>query len=383
MSHIAIVAVGYNRPDSMATLLDSVGRIITDNCIDLIISIDKGKRQSEIIDVAERFVWKFGNKRIRAFDERQGLRKHILQCGDLTEEYDAVIVLEDDLVVSPFCVSYVEQAIDFYGNSPKIAGISLYKHLFHPGVSRPFEPCNNGYDAFLMQFAQSWGQCWTKRMWKEFRSWYTTNENINLSDGHILPDYISAWNEHSWLKYYMRYIVETDKYFVYPMVSLSSNGSDIGQHCSIPINDYQVPMLSGNLKYRFPQFENAVIYDVYFERKKIEDQIFPELEGKKMIDLYGGHVCFFDAKYLISTQVLPYKVLKTLAICYRPIEQNLITPTDGQGIFVYDLSISAATPKDNINILTRYDVRGVHWKRLIKLGLSGLKNAIMLRIRKE
>ena len=105
---VAIVAVGYNRPDSMENLLKSIvnAEYESDN-VDLIISIDKGERHSQIIDVAKKVEWLHGNKTIRAFDERQGLRKHIIQCGDLTEQYDAVVVLEDDLEVSKYYYNYV------------------------------------------------------------------------------------------------------------------------------------------------------------------------------------------------------------------------------------------------------------------------------------
>ena len=65
-----------------------------DNNVDLIISIDKGKRQSEIVEIAKAFDWKYGEKIIRVFSERQGLKKHIIQCGDLTEKYDLVILDE-------------------------------------------------------------------------------------------------------------------------------------------------------------------------------------------------------------------------------------------------------------------------------------------------
>ena len=124
---IAIVAVGYNRPDSMNDLLKSIVKADYDSDrVDLIVSIDKGERQSEVISVAEQISWSFGEKIIRAFSERQGLRNHIIQCGDLTEKYDAVVVLEDDLLVSRYFYSYVKQTLKFYQNDPNIAGISLY-----------------------------------------------------------------------------------------------------------------------------------------------------------------------------------------------------------------------------------------------------------------
>ena len=220
MSSIAIIAAGYNRPDSLERLLGSLLRAdYVGDQVDLVISLDKGRRQQEVINAAEKICWPYGEKKLRIFSERQGLRAHIIQCGDLTEQYDAVVVLEDDLIVAQHFYSYVKQTISRYADDYKIAGISLYRHQIHPGVNRPFEPANNGYDIYLQQFAMSWGQCWTKKMWERFKKWYVVNVEEDLTKGDMLPVYISRWNSQSWLKYFMRYIVEKDKYFVYPYFS--------------------------------------------------------------------------------------------------------------------------------------------------------------------
>ena len=383
MKKTAIVAVGYNRPDSIEQLLHSLLRAdYAGDQVDLVVSLDKGQRQQEIVSAAEKIEWPHGEKIIRAFSERQGLRAHIIQCGDLTNKYDAVVVLEDDLMVAPHFYSYVKQAIGRYADDPHIAGISLYKHQTHPGVNRPFEPAHNGFDVYMQQFAMSWGQCWTKAMWRKFRAWYNENEGKDLSEGNILPSYISHWNKQSWLKYYMRYIVENDKYFIYPYFSLTTNASDAGEHCRIPNNDFQVSMQEGDMEYRFPSFEQAVKYDVFFERVGIEDKVFPEMEGKKLLDLYGNRLNYEGADYLISTKALPYRVVKKAQLRYRPVEMNCLMPSDGEGIYVYDLKKTATAPTANIDIVTRYDVRSLHWKKTLHLGWSGFIDAVLNKVQK-
>lgn len=383
MGTIAIVAVGYNRPDSIKQLLQSLQCADYDqDQVDLVVSVDKGERQQEIVSVVENINWAHGKKKIRAFSQRQGLRSHIIQCGDLTETYDAVVILEDDLMVAPYFYSYVKQAVTRYNDDEHIAGISLYKHQTHPGINRPFEPANNGYDVYLQQFAMSWGQCWTRTMWQHFRAWYNENEGKNLSEGNILPTYISNWNKQSWLKYYMRYIVEEDKYFVYPYFSLATNASDVGEHCRIPNNDFQVSLQEGNPEYRFPHFEDAIKYDVFFERIGIEDKVFPELNGKKLLDLYGDRITYGDTKYLLSINSLPYKVVKTIQLRYRPIEINCIYPSAGEGIYLYDLSVPSDAPRINMDIITRYDVRSLHWKKTFHLGWNGFIEAILNKVQR-
>lgn len=381
MKQMAIVVVGYNRPDSMGRLLQSLLRAdYEEGDVDLMISLDKSERQEELIALANGVSWAHGEKIIRAFPEKQGLRNHILQCGDLTKHYEAVVVLEDDLVVSPYFHSYVRQTLDRYGADDRIAGISLYTLQFHQGAGRPFEAVHTGYDVFFMQVAMSWGQCWTSRMWSGFRQWYDANKEKDLSEGTILPRYISRWSEQSWLKYFMRYLAESRTYFVYPYASLSTNASELGEHCKIPNNDYQVSMLDGRMRYRFPSLEQAVKYDIFFERLDLEDRIFPDLDGKKILDLYGGRAGWEDADYIISTAELPFRKIRELALQYRPMEMNCLYPQPGKGLYIYDAHMPAPQAAQDVNLLTRYDVRAISWKNLLRLGWAGFAGALKRKV---
>lgn len=362
---IVIIAVGYNRPNAMKRLLFSLNEAdYCDDKVDLVISIDKGERQAEIIKVAEELNWEYGKKHIRAFSERQGLRSHILQCGALAKKYDAVVVLEDDLIVSKGFYSYCKQMIEFYDSNYKIAGISLYKHRINHGVNRPFDVAEGVADVFFMQVAQSWGQCWTSRMWEEFERWYDQNDGEIIPDA-TYPEYMARW-ERSWLKYNTKYLVETGKYFVYPYKSLTTNHTDAGEHSIVSCNDCQVPMLEETMEYRCCSFEDGVKYDVFFERVGIEDKVFPELNGVKLLDLMGLRKSFGDADFLFSVQSLPYCVIKEIRLCYRPLEFNLLKPLDGKGIFVYDLRKKATPPKISIDLLTRYDLRCIDFRKALK-----------------
>ena len=375
------IIVGYNRPASLKRLIDSVlNAHYGSEQVDLVISVDKSTNQNQVVDAVKSCVWKYGELKLIVREARMGLRKHILSCGDLVEQYDAIVVLEDDLVVSPFFFDYVKETVSKYAKCEHIGGISLYKHETHPGVHRPFIPDFNGFDAYLMQFAQSWGQCWTRVMWQDFKKWYEKNEKADLGRDLLLPSYIANWNSQSWLKYYMRYLVETNKYFVYPYISLSTNASDIGEHNKNANNDFQVALLSGRKEYNLPDFENAIRYDVYFERQNIEDQIFNEYKGKKIIDLYGQKKDFSDADYLISTQALPYRVELSFQIKFRPHEQNCFRLEAGKDAFLYNLRVNDKKTTVNELGLIRYDVRAISWKRLLRLGAHGFSAAIKIKL---
>lgn len=54
-----------------------------------------------------------------------------------------------------------------------------------------------------------------------------------------------------------------------------------------------------------------------------------------------------NRKYLLSSRVLPYKVIKTFALQMRPQEQNIIYDVQGNDIFLYDTEIEASKSQGN------------------------------------
>ena len=379
--NIAIVTVGYNRKDSLQRLLFSLNDAeYLDDSVDLIISLDKSNKETEIIEMVNSFCWNFGSKRVRTFPIRQGLKSHILQCGDLTKDYDAVIVLEDDLIVSKGFYSYVKQCVDFYADDDRIAGISLYSFQLVPGCLRPFVPSYSGYDVFFMSFAQSWGQCWTRKMWMNFKSWYLAQSNSLTSDG-VIPDFIANWDDKSWLKYYMKYTAERGLYFVYPYVSLTTNFTESGVHNSLANSHFQVPLLNNAIEYRFPPKGKEIMYDSFMERVFTDAYSFPNLSGKVIIDLYGMKTSFGNSDYLISTKNRPFYVVQQLGLCLRPQEENIIRWCQGKGIYVYDLKRSCKKNRSfDSSVLMKYDFRAFSWKKSLNYTLSEFASAVKRKI---
>lgn len=283
----AIVAVGYNRPDCMERLIKSVENAdYPEENITLIISIDCSEKSDEVEKAAREVGWSHGELIIRRYKKRLGLKNHIIQCGDLTEDYDAVIILEDDLVVSKCFYNYVLQALRFYQNEPRIAGISLYSHAWNGYSNYEFTAQKNKYDTYMGQFSITWGQCWIKEEWRKFKSWYGTKSKEGLTVNYKLPEKIEHWGEKSWGKYFVYYIIEKDLYYVIPYISLSTNCSEAGEHNDMVSSSHQVMMLDAeNMDFRFPTFEQAIRYDIFFERMA-DQEIF--VKGINIKD-----ICFF------------------------------------------------------------------------------------------
>ena len=388
---IGIVAVGYNRKISLARLLHSICLAETDDQCDLIVSLDKSDVQDELVEVTKNCSWPEERKLILAHENRLKLKNHILSCGDLTEKYDAVIVLEDDVVVSKYFYNYVKEAIRKYSSDQRIAGISLYSHKTNVEVMRPFHPCESSSDVFLLQFPQSWGQCWTRDMWKAFRTWLqNTNDSVFQSDW--IPDNIKTWGNQSWLKYQVAYCIIENKYYVYPYVSLSTNYTEKGTHNDAQQSTmYQVALQRFSKSYNMFDFENLIRYDAFFERE--DDQAFAKerIFSDKSIcmDLYGYKKNFGDNDLLASSQNLDFEIVKELRLLSRPHEMNLIDGTEGSGIFLYDLKAPQKMKyenkkkKKNRYAVFEYDLKSYDVIHLIPYGMNTLFTDIKCAIRNK
>lgn len=333
MYKYGIVAIGYNRPDSMQRLLtaletsDYQGQQIT-----LIVSIDNSGSDA-VEHAANAAPWSHGQKIVRTFPERQGLRNHILQCGDYIEAYDldAIAVFEDDVVPSPVFYSYMTQCTERYSDSEEIAGISLYKHGLNVNANLPFQPQPSQYDVFFMQFAQSWGQIWLRKQWKAFADWYTSAENDHVFDPDKIPAFVCRWPKTSWLKYHIKYCVEKNKYFVYPYFSYATCFSEAGSHTDTTTTRLQVPLQTKIVDVlRLPEnVADGVVYDAYFEYMDASDVCY---------DLYGTRQNYGNKKKLLSCKRLPYRVLGSYGMVLKPHEMNYLSGLQGDDIFLYDLN---------------------------------------------
>ena len=287
----AIVVVAYNRPASLHRLLASISKADYPSLgrVDLVISIDKSDNNA-VAEMAEKYIWNYGEKILRIRQKRLGLKRHILLCGDLTKQYDSIIMLEDDLCVSPYFYYYSENALNYYKNDNNIAGISLYNLRINESSQRPFEPIHDGTDVYFLQLPSSSGQAWNRAHWEEFRVWYSHWDSRFEANDH-LPANVMSWPKTSWKKPFVNYMVAKKKYFVYPRISLSTNYGDIGTHGREKSTIVQVPLLLQKMDYRFCHIdESLAIYDAHME---ISSNILSRFNKKLAsfdyeVDLYGS-----------------------------------------------------------------------------------------------
>lgn len=164
MSHSPILLFVYNRPTHTRRLIESLQANAEAAASPLIVYSDAARddaAQSAVEEVRRmlRSIGGFGSIEIIERKENQGLARNIID-GVTTQisRYGRVIVLEDDLVVAPYFLRFMNDALDLYKDEPRVGHIQACD--FTKDASLP--------DTFLIKWTGSWGWATWERAWKHF-----------------------------------------------------------------------------------------------------------------------------------------------------------------------------------------------------------------------
>jgi glycosyltransferase involved in cell wall biosynthesis len=349
VKELAIVVVAYNRKHALERCLRALSNAAyPDHKVKLVISIDGGESNQDVCEAASLFAWKYGDKEVICHSHNLGLRKHVMRCGNLSRKYGSIILLEDDIYVSPDFYNFALQALHYYRKDTRIAGISLYSPRFNESSKLPFEPLQSMYDVFFSQLPNSWGQVWTSEQWMSYTTWYKSQTSMAIDnfDNPALPRSVKKWPTTSWKKYYAKYMLEQNKYFVYPYDSLSTNFGDPGTHFRKGSSLFQVALSRrGPRKFRFDPFDSAsVVYDSSYENIHLASALHPYNGSNITIDLYASKEISSYKRYALTTRIMDHRIIMSFDLSMRPIEENIIHSLPGTSIFLYDTSIKQKLP---------------------------------------
>ena len=359
----AIVILGYSRPLAFKRLLNAIEVADYQDSPSLIISLE-GEADPEVVAIAEKFHSEKLTVRLIRRQSRLGLREHVIACGDLTEEYGSIVLLEEDLLIDRFFYSYASKALSYYQHERRVAGIALYSYEYNEFAQLSFTPMSNGYDTYLMQVACSWGQCWTLEQWSAFKKWYAGKTQADLENISNLPPAVKSWPESSWKKYFQGFMLEIGRYFVYPYKSYSTNCSDAGgNHIREGTTLHQVSMsaqLRPKPEYNFcPLDAQEVVYDSFMEPT---GQFVFRAMGKSIkeleIDIYGTKpLALLNRKPFAVTVKRSNRKDKIFSLRFRPHEFNLMFPSNSEnGDFWLSQSASLSNGKQRLlwSLVRRY-----------------------------
>ena len=164
MNYAPILLFVYNRPSHTRRCIESLLNNPLASESHLFIYADGAKDEPPQADVNEvrKFIHSIdGFKHITLIErtENWGLARNIID-GVTTQvnRYGKVIVLEDDLIVAPSFLQFMNDALETYKDEPKVGHIQACDFTQDPTLP----------DTFLIKWTGSWGWATWDRAWKHF-----------------------------------------------------------------------------------------------------------------------------------------------------------------------------------------------------------------------
>ena len=163
MSLAPILLFTYNRPSHTRQTLNALLGNELSNESELFIFSDgyKGiEEKNEVMEVRQlvRSIKGFKKIHITEHGVNLGLAKNIIEgVTQVIETYENVIVLEDDLITSPYFLTFMNEALDMFEEEKRIGHVHGY---CYPLPKLP--------DAFLTKWTGSWGWATWERAWRQF-----------------------------------------------------------------------------------------------------------------------------------------------------------------------------------------------------------------------
>ncbi|WP_026897702.1 glycosyltransferase [Daejeonella oryzae] len=169
MQNLAPIALFvYNRPDHTRRTLKFLKENILADESRLFIFSDAAANPAEeekVREVRELIKNTEGFKTVEILERKTnlGLANSIISgVSKLVQEYGKVIVLEDDLITSPYTLQYFNDALIKYERDEKVMHIGAYMYPLNTDKQ------NNLPETFFYRAATSWGWATWHRAWNNF-----------------------------------------------------------------------------------------------------------------------------------------------------------------------------------------------------------------------
>lgn len=241
MNLAPVVLFVYNRLTHTRLTVEALQKNILANQSDLIIFSDapKVEKQYEAVSKVREYLHQIDGFKSVTIVERPinfGLANSIIDgVTSVVNQYGRVIVLEDDLVTSPYFLQFMNNGLNVYEKNEDVASIHGYVY-----------PIDDLPETFFLMGADCWGWATWKDKWAMFEPNGTNlleklkRENLMkrfdfngaYSYSKMLTDQIVG-NNNSWAVRWHASAFLNNKYTLYPGKSLVLNiGNDgSGTHC--------------------------------------------------------------------------------------------------------------------------------------------------------
>ena len=160
-----IVLFVYNRPEHTRRTIETLraNRLAPQSRLFVFADGPKNDSARPAVDEVRRYVASidgFASVDVTVSDENHGLAASVISgVSQVVEEFNKVIVLEDDLLTSPYFLDYMNEGLELYKEDEEVA--SVQAHMF---------PLKGGIlpRSFFLPVTGSWGWGAWSRSWRLF-----------------------------------------------------------------------------------------------------------------------------------------------------------------------------------------------------------------------
>jgi len=287
MNYAPVVLFVYNRPEHTKKTIDSLKLNECASKTNLIIYSDASKSAAdeEMVRKTRHFIDQvtgFKSVTVRKRSENWGLAASIIDgVTSVVEEYGRIIVLEDDIITSPYFLSFMNQALKFYENKENVWHIS--------GWNYPIDPSGLG-DVFFWRVMNCWGWATWLNRWKKFnkdpekliRDWSRTDKkHFDLDNSGIFWSQVKAnanGKINTWAIFWYATIFQHSGLCLHPAISYVNNiGRDgSGVHGGTD-SSHSIQALNDTSKVKFPadiKESKAAVGRIKLFYKRCKDPFF-------------------------------------------------------------------------------------------------------------
>lgn len=175
MIYAPVALFVYNRADNTRRTLEALSRNTLASETQVYVFSDGGKddaswkQVNEVRKVVNEFSKTFAGFQLIARPENIYLERNITEgIAQVFEEHDRIIVLEDDIVTSPYYLQYMNEAFDLYRDEPRVMHVAGFTNLSLPDTPFYFTPHMSGW---------GWGT-WKDRWNGHFKHYKTRDEAL-------------------------------------------------------------------------------------------------------------------------------------------------------------------------------------------------------------
>lgn len=187
-----VVLFVYNRLDHTKGVIESLSNNELAKDTELYVFSDAAKSEkglekvNEVRQYINQYEWHSNFKKVNIVqaEKNKGLAKSVISgVTDVLKQYGKVIVIEDDLVLSPYFLTYMNEALDYYRDDMQIWSISGYSFPMRSLRKYP-------HDVFYSYRGCSWGWAtWLDR-------WETVDWDVE--------DYAAMISNREWMSRFNR-----------------------------------------------------------------------------------------------------------------------------------------------------------------------------------